>query len=303
MKLGLSAIAFILLVGCGQGGGGVSTTKGLAHGGAEANAAVIFGSPHNLEGVATDVREFGNLLEDARYDFHFQDVKSNGDATADEVLGMTGDAARNADTLLWFFSGHGNTGIMLANDRTFTFHEVADAIKAARHDKPLKRLIVLIDSCFSGSFVDGDAPIIEGQNKGLADSTDLQPLVCRKHPRPADQQPSAAQLDAVTTKWAQTAVFDGLASYDRGIFDQAFVMSSSTRDESSVDLGAEKGGAFTWSLRQVMKSLRTSNDKATIQDFARMTSQRTLREGGHTPVFKGFPAATVMGEEMFHYAN
>ena len=280
-RFALSLICTGLLFGCGSRDQ-VNNLNGLANGSTGKNAAVIFGAPHGLEGVPTDVREFSKLLKEPQYNFQFPVVASNGDATVAAILALTAETAKNADTLIWYFSGHGNTGIMLASDTTFTFHQVADALKTARLNKPLKRLIVLIDSCYSGSFINGSSPIVE-------DSVPQRHYKCARPSEPTDAPGSD--------------IFDVLDSMkDRGIFEQAFVMSSSTKDESSVDLGAEKGGAFTWALRQVMADLRQNRDGATLDEFARATTARTQREGDHTPVYKAFPSSLMLNEKMFHYA-
>ena len=156
LLIGALALA---LTGC-SGKVEEAQTKGLAQGGDGQNYAVLFGAPNGLAGVPTDVRELGSLLQDRQYDFRFR-VISNANATAQQIIDATADAASTADSLLWFFSGHGNTGILMADDRSFTFHEVADGIREARNNVPLKRLLVFIDSCYAGSFVDGREPIIE----------------------------------------------------------------------------------------------------------------------------------------------
>lgn len=267
------------LVACGHHES-ASTTKGLANDGAGKNAAVIIGSPHNLPGVPTDVREFSKLLKKTDYDFRFTDVVSNASATSDEIFDMTSEAAKDADSFIWFFSGHGNTGVLLADDRTFTFHEVADVIREARDNKPLKRLIVFIDSCYSGSFVDGEEPIIES----IAADVEIK---CDPTLLPAPEE----------------SVFATLAGKDRGIFDEAFVLASSTKYESSVDLGSEQGGAFTWSMRGVVESFASSRRASTMGEFAAETSRQTKRVGGHTPVYRAFPEERILGEKLFSYPH
>jgi hypothetical protein len=281
------------LAACG-GPVSVSKTSGLAHSEKEKNAAILVGAANGLDGVSTDLREFPKLLQDPQYGFDFQTVNANPNASADDILKSTGDLAKASDSLLWYFSGHGNTGIMLASDRTFTFHEVADAIRQARNGVPLKRLIVLVDSCFSGSFVDGDDPIIEGQGK-TAKTTRGNRCRCL--------QTEEMRAATATNQFANETLFQTLGERDTGIYEQAFVMASSSKDEESADLGADQGGAFTYALRTTIASLKKSDDAATFSDMASQTTTLTNQVGQQTPVYRGFPTDTLMKDALFHYSN
>lgn len=284
----------VALTACGTSPSS-SAVQGLAANGSGHNAAVIFGAPRGLAGVPTDVREFGNLLHNAQYDFRFQDVRSNGNANVREILELTGNTAKEAESMIWFFSGHGNRGIMLAKDQTFTFHQVADAIRQARQNVPLKRLIVFIDSCYSGSFVNGNAPIIEDTRIASSQDEGTRRTKCAL---PAE---AAAALDAAAENDAED--FDFLDARDRGIFEQAFVLASSTKDESSIDLGSEQGGAFTWSMRQVVANFGSTDTNVSIKQFADATSDKTEDIGGHTPVYRAYPSTQILAEPFFKYAG
>ncbi len=284
----LAIASFVLFFGCGTQNSN-SALKGLGASENGKNIAVLFGSPDwreadddpdstihipagpGLPGVATDIREMSKLISDTRYNFHFA-TASNDRARVRDILQLTGEKVADADSLLWFFTGHGGSGFMFAevegedDDGSYTFAQVAAAIKKARGDRPLKRLVVLIDACHSGVFVNGDQPIV-------------------------DQQ-----------KWADEALYQPLMkAYDQKLYEQAFVMASSLTSETSIDLGEEKGGAFTYSLRTAISELRTGNPNATFKDLANLTTEKTKKIGGHTPVYRAFPVPTVINDFLFIY--
>jgi hypothetical protein len=268
----------IFATGCGTRA--TSRLDGLGSTSRGKNVAIIFGAPNNLEGVPTDVREMSKLIVDPQYNFHFA-VTAKNEASVNDITSMSAAAAKDADTLVWFFSGHGGDGILEAqddpngSDSVFEFHQVADAIKAARGGKPLKRLVVLLDSCDSGSFVNGSSPIVDES---------------------ARQAKQAAWAEKTVYRWMN-------AAYDKNLYEQAFVMASSLKDETSSDMGAEQGGAFTFSLRTSLAALKVSRATATFKDLAEATIAKTKEVGGHTPVYRAFPAKDVENETLFSYKD
>lgn len=278
------AVAVILLsIGCGRVSD--SSLAGLGESDKGHNVATIFGAPKNLEGVPTDVRELGAMFRSSDSRFRFQSVISNAKATTQIIFDKTAAGALTADSLLWVFSGHGNTGIMLGEDKTFTFREVADVIKATRRNKPLRRLVVFIDACYSGSFVDGSTPII------------TEPAGSRATTKCA---PRGEDLTARADEAGEN-VMDVIEEMAGDLYKEAFVMSASTKSETSVDLGAEKGGAFTYAMRMVIDEFRTTGVDPTIDEFAKATVRRTQSVGNHTPVYRAFPNAVVLSDKLFGY--
>ncbi len=281
----VSLFVFGSVAGCGGSSNHIGTSlKGLAHSDGGKNVAVLMGSPNGLPGVPTDILELDLLFRNTQVDLGFDEVVQDNEATTDSIFSATADASTDADTLFWYFSGHGNTGIMLAEDRSFTFTEVANAVKAARNNRPLERLVVMIDSCYSGSFVDGNSPIIP--SKIPANNAEAVRSKCI---------PMAGALSSSEDAMAEIGKFQGT------LFKQAFVMASSTKNETSADLGRSRGGAFTWSLRGVINDASTSTREATIKEIAQRTRQDTEEVGGHTPVWSAFPSAQILAEKFFLY--
>lgn len=263
---------------CGRSTETSARLSGLAHSEDGHNVAVLMGAPNGLPGVATDIREVDLLFRDDEMNLGFNEVIKDDRASTRDIFTKTAQAAANADTLLWYFSGHGSRGVLLAEDRSFRFSEVADAVMSARNEKPLERLIVLIDSCYSGSFVDGRNPIIPGTKSTISHKCSVA----------ADAKDSEDP-------------FTEISRYEGTLYRQAFVLTSSTKDQSSVDLGRSRGGAFTWTLRGSITRFKTENPEATIRQISEKTRTDTKKIAGHTPVWRGIPSETVMNEKFFHY--
>lgn len=271
-------VLFLCMVGCGsqQNSSGLN---GIGHGGSEKNIALLFGAPNGLAGVPTDITKLTELFAKPEYNFMFE-VRSDNTATVADIVTMTKAAAEEADSIFWYFSGHGNRGTMMADDRDFGFSEVAAAIKEVRGaDRPLKRLLVFIDSCFSGSFVNGGSPIID--ENGVIVAIEL----------------SSEEHQA----WAQEAVYDVFS--DSALYEQAFVMSAASKDETSLDLGRDRGGSFTYTLRTDLAKLYEENSLSTIDDMAKKVTEDTKQEYDHTPQYKAFPADEVLSDYLFLYRS
>ncbi len=267
------------LSNCGSIDHSMSSIKGLGFSENGKNLALLFGSPQNLPGVKTDIAELNKVLIDPQFNFHFKTV-TDDQATKSKILETTSKGVKNIDSLFWYYSGHGAGGSLDTGTGFLSFYEVASAIKKARGNVPLKRLLVFVDACESGHIVDGDAQIIN------------------------------------ESEWVKKTLYEPLLKERDGkLYQQAFVMASSQKNEGSADLGAEYGGAFTYSLRMSLAEIRKSNPNATLKELADITIERTIeesridhetglpREYYHTPLYKGFPVEEVVNDLVFIYKN
>jgi len=268
MRHSLFVLLFIpfLCLNCGHPADKSQSDLRAFGAGAGKRSAVVVGAPNGLSGVRTDVVKLSAALEDTGNNFYLTVAKDENVKVRD-VLDLTKQEVKDAVSLYWYFSGHGGNGVLLADDSTFTFKQVVEVIKEVR-DKPLKRLVVMIDSCNSGSFVNGSSPIVDEDEK--------------------------LHLMLENT-------FYSVLERDSELYDEALVLASSKKNESSADLGAVKGGAFTYSLRTTLTELREENFLATLQDLIDGTITMTQREGGHTPVYKAFPSEDVLSDYLFLY--
>jgi len=261
-------LSVLVLAGCGQPPS-TSSLNGLGYDGGGNNRAVLIGAPNGLAGVPTDIRELNTLFSKPEYHFN---VAIDANASTSEIFDLVKQEAREADSFLFYFSGHGNRGILLADDRSFTFREVIAAIAEVRTE-PFDRLIVMLDSCLSGSFVDGngDAIVTEPDSE-----TGSHPLIAETIEEPLQEQANT-------------------------LYKQAFIFSASKQNENSQDLGSARGGSFTYTFRQTVEKFTTEKPLATFRDLATEVSQLTDDEYGHTPMWRGYPAAEVMDDYFFMY--
>lgn len=276
IKVVLLFVVLLTACGCGVQPAMVSSPfstpiqTGIGAGGGEKNVAVLIGAPNGLGGVPTDITKLTELFADPTYKLQ---VVSDNNATVRELLDLTKAQAADADSMLWYFSGHGNDGVMLADDRTFTFNEVAAVIREARGpNKPLHRLLVFIDSCLSGSFVNGGSSII------------------------TEEEVTVEMHQA----WNESVVYQAVEEYS-DLYEQAFVMSASKKNENSADLGSAKGGAFTYVWRTKMAELKAQNELTTFKDMADVVTTKTDADYGHTPQYKAFPSVEVLNDYVFMY--
>ncbi len=270
--------------------------KGLATAEKDKNVALIFGAPNNLLGVPTDVRELKKLFADPEIDFHFKATVKNY-AKAEDIFKMTGEKARTADSLLWYFSGHGTPGGLVAEDKEFSFKEILDEIKKSRKGKPLKRFIVFLDSCFSGSFLsDGGIPARGGKHLAPLTKDEEEAAITDLILKPL------CLGDAGEDVHGNAENTEGADSFEKSdLFKQAFVIVSSKASETSEDLDKERGGAFTYSLRTTIKNLRENKPDATLKDLAFETRKMTKSIAGHTPVYRAVPKKDVEQELLFSF--
>lgn len=248
-----------------------AATKDLVADRSGKNIALIFGASNGLEGVATDLAELERLFKSPQYDLGFE-VHVVEEASESTILKESAKWAKEAGesgTLFWYFSGHGaeDGTIYTADGNLLGWREVAKSIKAAR-TTPLKRLMVLEDSCFSGAIVDGSQSI---------------------------GKYAATSADAI-----QGAFAAANKAYDAPLYEQILILSASRKTETSADTGAGQGGGFTASFRAVLEKLKTSAaDKATIRDFVTKTQKETEQNFGHTPQYRAEPEALVLDDLLF----
>lgn len=283
MKLSSALFLFVFFfLSCGSTDQQSSSIYGLGFSENGDNLALLFGVPQNLPGVATDIRELNSTLLNPEFNFHFRTV-TDADSNKRRILETTAREVKNINSLFWYYSGHGGGGQLDAGTGFLSFSEVAAAIKKARNNVPLDRLLVFIDACESGHLVNGNTTIIDenqSPKKDLIEQSVYAPLRQER---------------------------------DGKLYKQAFVMASSKKDEPSADMGEDYGGAFTYSLRESLIKIRKENPKATLKQLADMTVKRTIEESridqetgepterSHTPQYDAFPVKDVQNDLVFIY--
>jgi hypothetical protein len=259
------------------------------------NVFLVMGAPNGLAGVPTDIREMSTVLSDASNGYNWN-VISNANASKKYILEqLTAQSAAVGEngTLGFYVSGHGsNDGKFMTADGMLGYSEVARAIAAGRA-QPLRRLMSFNDSCFSGHWVDGNGSLPEDM------ATLNEPAEFFADPTPEEAQALAENQAQLMTDELSVSV--GKTKADK--IEQFLTFAASKKSQTSLDYGRAKGGAFTWSLRQVFATLKKENRQATMGEFAKKTVDSTWKDTRHhLPVYKAVPAA-MLEEKVFEFAQ
>lgn len=245
------------------------------------NVALLFGAENYgerfLEGVNKDISELNKVFQNPQFGFQ---VSMKRSATSQIIIQESKNVAASLDensTLFWYYSGHGSEdGSLLAQDqRAVYMRDVINAMASVRKT-PFKRLIVVMDSCFSGQNVDGTAAILSGtqQTSSLTHS-----------------------VDAIQAALDKTVKAPGRP------FEQALIIGASRANELSGDGGKQYGGIFTFSWRNVMAKMLAAHSGTIGQmltDTATLTNQLALepdQEGNpgqpQVPVYRASPKSIL----------
>lgn len=228
---------------------------GLVEDAKASNQAVLVGVSHGLPGIKIDVDHMVSISENNSYNYQVRRLEESK-GTADKVLREINEAARAAGkdgTLFFYFSGHGNRGSIYLQDRSVRIEEIRNAIVAGRMEiGPLHRLVMMFDSCHSGSLLDPDlrqmiTPL--GLDIDFLFNTLSNPLTLK--------------IQRAELYW-----------------DKLFIFASSTADESS--LAGKNGSNFTNAL---FKAFNYS-EHLKISEFIELTKDYTA---GHHPVARLAP--------------
>lgn len=144
-----------------------SQTKNLAADPNARNYALVFtGSDDGIPGVDRDAQNIAATFgPESGLGLNFI-VKRVEHATTAQILQESANVAAQMarespnGTLAFYISTHGaDDGAIISSDGCLYFEEIARAMRAARNDQPLQRLIVMIDTCFAGQSVSGSHAI------------------------------------------------------------------------------------------------------------------------------------------------
>jgi len=244
-------------------------------------------------------------------------------ATTDQVLKKSAQIAaqmladENATgkkgTMVWYLSSHGDeTGGLITKDGCVYFSQIAKAMSDARGGVPLQRLVVFIDTCFSGQTINGTQAISKasasnatacGGGLGLTDGAPITErqayqklhadLIEGKNlsaPAAAVLMTNAAvtygamEVNRATAKKGLGLVAgDGTAG---GLYVQLVDGAASSAAQESSD--TDSGGAGTSAWIGAIRSQFAQNKAATFGDIERQTISGTVADG-QTPVFSYDP--------------
>lgn len=254
------------------------------------NVALVLGAsssgPGHLPGVDTDVDLFSKQLSSV---FGKRSLKVYADTDvkkADFLKFVQSSASEVSDdygTFIFYFSGHGSKdGRLNAEDGLeVSLKEIRAAIAKGRIGmQPFARLVILLDSCYSGNWVDGKQRI--GASLAGEDPQDAT-----RGSANALAEAFSADIAAIKRDEERAAppAEMALASAD-GLFRELMVLTSSTKYQESEDTGRRFGGAFTQTMRGYIEAADAS---VTLADFAEAVTATVSRRFDHTPEHRFVP--------------
>ncbi len=290
-------VSVFISFGCKKNDGPVSSAKFAPIDPAADNYALLFGAPNDLPGVVTDIVEMENLLNNSGYGYR---VISNPSTSKSELLSTLrnyGAKISDRGTLLLYFSGHGTpSGLFVteesakitkkdldnfANAGPFKGQfasptEIMGALRDARSKsgktQPIRFLISIVDTCFSGAWLKGDNKL---STLNLAADTGFgndsgQPTTTRSLRALLDNA-TIEQNNAIQS--AQTMSFKVSGNPFLANF---ITVAAASENEAAVDEGYIKGGRFSSSLRRVFEEAKQSRTPMTFRQWLDRTYMKVL---------------------------
>lgn len=221
------------------------------------NQLLVVGVPGGLPGIDKDLKMVEEMGTNQAYNFSPTKLWSS-QGTVQNVSTQLTTLATNAldtGTLFFYYSGHGSRGSISLKDRSMKVSEIREAVEKGREDLgPVSRLVMIFDSCYSGSLVD--------------------PL--RKIFSPLFEQSDASEFSNNLIE-----EFSG-KTRDSSYWNSLFVFASSRSNETSS--AGSSGSEFTVALKKAFAETLSAN--GTMAEWVSKTKAYT---SGHHPVERFSP--------------
>lgn len=228
------------------------------------NYGLLVGVSHGLPAIDIDLNNMDAMAKNPSYQFSSLQLLDEQGTQAGVLRELEHQSNRvdEEGTFLFYYSGHGDPGLLVLEDINTKVEKLRGAIQAGRAGlSPLARLVVILDSCFSGS---------------LLDPFNVLSL------KFSDEKSSSERLAN-----AVTAAFS--ADRDQPYWKSLFVFASSRATETS--LGGMNGSEFTNALKKGFEE--TLAAKGTMAQWVELTKKYTKV---HHPVERFVP--TTMADEL-----
>lgn len=228
-------------------------SRSLVENSDKSNLALLVGVTYGLPGIDLDLNNVDEIARHPAFRFNVSRLWEE-QGTVDNVAKSLTETASKVDTggsMLFYFSGHGDKGGLLMQDRLMKLAEIKAALEKGRQGKgPLSRLVLMFDSCYSGSLVD---PL--NRVRGVCKSSRSQEAM------------NIEFVNELMTELGDRAPY----------WSKLFVFASSRADETS--LAGSNGSVFTVAMRKAFDEVAAS--KGSMKEFIEKTM---LYTEGHHPV-------------------
>jgi len=238
--------------------------QGLVDSAEGKNEVLLVGVSHGLPGIDLDIKNVERIASNPAYKFHpsyLEEEKGTGANTIAELTRVSESVGYDG-TMFFYYSGHGSPGSLYLQDGSLTIAKMRKAMEAGRAKLgPMKRLVMMFDSCYSGSLLD---PV-----------RNILPLNQMYDGRIAN----AIMADEAIRQLSPSREEGPAAEYWKSLF----VFASSRADETS--LAGDDGSVFTVALGNGFD--QTLESKGTLGAWVTKTQELTK---GHHPVARFAPA-------------
>jgi hypothetical protein len=236
-------------------------SRGLSSDPNARNTALLVSSSHGLPGLEYDIDNLEEMALNAHSGFTVEKVV-NGKATVSKIASELTHLADSSDgnaSHLFYFTGHGGRGTILAEDRAMKIDEIKKALVKGRELwGPMARLTFIVDSCHSGSLID---PM-----------RSLKTMDFLNSPQVVAQE----MVDEIVQGLAPTRA-------ESPLFRSLFAFVSARADETC--LAGSNGSAFTVAMKNAWN--KAVDQKLTVKQFIDETAKGT--KGSH-PTARLVPA-------------
>lgn len=249
-----------------------STSRSLVTNSKANNRALLVAAANGLSGLDYDIKNLQDIGSNADYAFK-DSVLLDDNASVAGTKAALAKLAEEVDadgTLFFYFTGHGTKGGLYMGDQKFLHvSDIREAIELGRQGKgPVSRLVIMYDSCFSGSMVD---PVLRNMF--------------------SDELLSLGTATAMADELVQGLQTRGAENY----WSSLFVFASSLATETS--LASAKGSIFTLALKQAFEETVKAN--GTMATLVELTKKYTK---GHHPIERFVPA-TMKDENILGHST
>ncbi len=271
--------ACITLASCQSHKVSNQNVKGFSADSSAHNVAVLIQG--NLEPGINDVNRVANALSDSTGNYNFEIVKVPN-ATSQDALAAVKNAAPKVDpngTLFLFFAGHGSPdgGVQMNDSMLVNYFEIRSAIAKAR-TVPVKRLVIMIFACYSGSWIN---------NISTVDPTRAVDL----------SKPTIPQMSQKVTDRAVAQLAPSVTDRAEPIYQELLILTSSSAEELSYFNG--EGSEFVESFSEIFSSLKKNKaETATIQELV----DQLRRSISSSTVTSAASPKDLMQEKLFSSA-
>lgn len=236
-----------------------NTSRSLVTNNSANNRALLIAAANGLSGLDYDIKNLQEIGNNEAYGFKdttlWDDKASVPNTKA--VLATLAHEVGEDGTLFFYFTGHGTKGGLYMGDQGFLHvSDIRESIEKGRQGMgPVDRLVIMYDSCYSGSMVD---PVRRNLFSEELFSLDM------------------------ATQMADDVVREFNTRDAANYWKSVFVFASSRSDETS--LASPVGSIFTLALKKAFDEAAKSN--GTMGKLVELS--KTYTEGHH-PVERFVP--------------